>query len=147
MITRYNVGVGEHSEYIEEPDEGGEWVKYEDVENILTTWFEAEKLFEECAEANFYLRSVDIKKVKEIYDSTSDKIESRWKQIIGFGCGYFHSWEIQGDLIVVTYERPSRQGGGISDERDRIPLKCFEVESIEESKKLFKEYIDGQVHI
>ena len=114
MITRYNVGVGEHSEYIEEPDEGGEWVKYEDVENILTTWFEAEKL-----------------------------IESRWKQIIGFGCGYFHSWEIQGDLVVVTYERPSRQGGGISDERDRIPLKCFEIESIQEAKKLFEEKNNG----
>lgn len=125
MIARYKIDANETIRYnacvVATPVENGEWVKYEDVESILNN------------------NIIDIfKKYKDL----SDKIEGRWKQLIGFGCGYFHNWKIQGDLIVVTYERPSRQGGGISDERYRIPMKCFEVESIEESKKLFEEYIN-----
>lgn len=79
-----------------------------------------------------------IRKLSEKYEELSTHIESRWRELIGFGCGYFDSWTLSGDYIYVYYERPSRQGGGIGHP-DKIPLKCFEVDTIKEAKQIFKD--------
>lgn len=62
----------------------GEWVKYEDATS-----------------ASF---------IAEAYEKLTEKISNRWKQIIGFGCGYFESWKVSGDKIYISYTGPSRLG-------------------------------------
>lgn len=118
MIDRYTIDVDEMNIYgsvlIETCTDDGEWVKYEDIKDLIDESFEA---------------------IVDKYEEISDKIENRWKALIGFGCGYFSSWKISGDNIHVMYERPCRQGGGITGP-DIIPRKCFEV-SLEEAKVIF----------
>lgn len=118
MISRYTLDIDEVSRYhpfiTETNTNDGEWVKYEDIKDLVDESFEA---------------------IVDKYEEISDKIENRWKALIGFGCGYFSSWKISGDNIHVMYERPCRQGGGITGP-DIIPRKCFEV-SLEEAKVIF----------
>jgi hypothetical protein len=73
----------------------------------------------------------------EAYEELSDQMEGRWKNLIGWGCGYFVSWKVRGDEVVVTYERPCRQGGG--HDQDVIPLACFEEENEDKAKEMLKE--------
>ena len=69
----------------------------------------------------------------------ADRIEERWKQLVGFGCGYFHKYEIRGDELWVWWERPVRQGGGIADKPDRFPVACFECDTVEQAEAILQE--------
>ena len=51
----------------------------------------------------------------EDYNDLSDRIEARWKDFIGWGCGYFDHFEINGNTMIVYYDRP-RNGGMDADE-------------------------------
>lgn len=76
-------------------------------------------------------------RIQSIHEEASRQIETRWKALIGFGCGYFLRWRITGDKMIVTYELPVRQGGG--EDVDILPLACFTAETLEEAVKILKE--------
>lgn len=80
----------------------------------------------------------NIKEIVDQYEELSSEIAERWKDIIGFGCGYFNRFTIDGDNVLVYYEYPSRMGGGICSEPDVIPIECFKCKTVEEAKRIYK---------
>lgn len=81
-----------------------------------------------------------IKTVVDLHEEVSDFVESRWREMAGFGCGYFTGFEIRGDLVIIKRDQPSRLGGG-SGYNHEIPLACFDPNlSLADAKKIFDEY-------
>lgn len=80
---------------------------------------------------------MNIKKFHAAYEELTQQIEYRWEQLAGYGRGYFLSWSVSGDDIVIRRELPSRIGGG-EGASHRIPIKCFQV-SLEEARKILKD--------
>ena len=83
---------------------------------------------------------MDIANIKKAYEqqiNAEAEIEARWKELIGFGCGYFDSYSIEGDEVWVVYDRP--RGGGL--DTDVIPLQFFETEDEKVAVKQYKEFL------
>jgi len=70
----------------------------------------------------------------------AEKIKDRWKFLIGFGCGYFNDWYVDGSTVNVSIERP--RGGG--PDTDVIPLACFEAATDAEAKLLWQAELERQ---
>jgi hypothetical protein len=68
-------------------------------------------------------------------DKFSSEIEERWKGLIGAGYGYFNGWNLDGEIICISYCSP----GGVSDV-DKIPIQFFEIENQEEAITQFRLY-------
>jgi len=79
---------------------------------------------------------IDIREAYEKYDEASDQVRERWEKLIGFGCGWFGSYSVQGDHVIVDYEAP-RNGG---PERDMIPIEFFKMEDEEKARGAWKEH-------
>ena len=83
---------------------------------------------------------LDITKAYDENEEASVQVSSRWRKLIGFGCGYYGSYEIHGDDVIVYYDAP-RNGGR---ERDVIPIQYFEMENEEEACKAWKALLEEQ---
>jgi len=56
-------------------------------------------------------------KLVEKYEDLSSSIEGAWKEIIGWGCGYFDHWVLLDDSTIrVFYNKSSRCRGGIDQD-------------------------------
>jgi hypothetical protein len=64
----------------------------------------------------------------------SNDVEKRWEALIGSDCGYFHGWDLDGDIVIVEYR--SRRGG--DNDTDDIPMRFFEIEGDQEAVKEYE---------
>jgi uncharacterized protein YeaO (DUF488 family) len=73
----------------------------------------------------------------------TQKIEERWKKLIGPGCGYFCGWRMSNksdenaDMVVITYISPR----GNDQDTEDIPVRFFEIEPQQEAVTQFIIYM------
>ena len=70
----------------------------------------------------------------EIID-INHEVKERWEKLLGFGCGYFDDWSLHKDTVHVGYEHRGSHG------TDEIPVRFFEMDDADESKKEYSAYI------
>ena len=83
---------------------------------------------------------IDIRKAYELYDEAADQVKMRWQNLIGFGCGWFNSYEISDDKVIIRYGAPRSGSSAV----DIIPITYFEMEDEEEARKMWKELLEEQ---
>jgi len=83
---------------------------------------------------------IDITKAYDEYSEAAYQVQSRWQKLIGFGCGWFNSYEIHGDKVIIRYGAP--RSGGMTSET--IPIQYFEMEDEDEACEAWKKSIAEQ---
>jgi hypothetical protein len=78
-------------------------------------------------------------KLEDKIQTYTDEVNSRWQQLVGFGCGYFYDWGLgeKEGIVHVTYDAP--RGGG--KDVDEIPMKFFEIENDDEAVEQFRVFV------
>lgn len=78
--------------------------------------------------------------IEELEDRIIDikqnlEIESRWQNLIGFGCGYFNDWQLKDNIMIIKY---TNRCGDINE--DHIPIQFFTREG-ESALREYKKYL------
>lgn len=77
---------------------------------------------------------MNIRKFYEAYEKLTDKIELLWENLTSPSKVYFDGWETYGEDVLVHHRYYYNHDRG----QVIIPKKCFEVETLEEAKEIFK---------